>query len=74
MCVCVCGFHLMLFKVYFLWEDLVSPEKDCVGKVSSYNISLIPFVPPVSSVVQEVLHILSVFYMEFSHLYAVWCS
>ena len=26
----------MLFKVYLLWEFLVSHEKDCVGKVSSY--------------------------------------
>ena len=64
----------MLFKVYFLWEDFVSPEKDCVVKLSISNISLLPLVPPVSDMVQEVLHILFVFDMEFSHLYAVGCS
>ena len=61
----------MLFEIYFLWEDLVSPEKDCVVKVSISNISLLPFVPLVGNVAQEVLHILFVFYVEFSHLYAV---
>ena len=30
------SFHLMLFKVYFLWEDLGSPKKDC-GK--GFNFS-----------------------------------
>ena len=63
--------HLMLFKVYFLWEYLGSPEKDCVGKVFISHISLVPLV---GDVVQEVLHVLLVFDMEFSHFYAVGCS
>ena len=68
------SFHLMLFKVYFLWEDLGSPEKDCVVKALFSHISFVPLVPLVSDVVQEVLHVLLVFDMEFSHLYAVGCS
>ena len=51
----------MLFKVYFLWEDLGSPEKDCVVKVSISHISRLPLITPVSDVAQEVLHILFVF-------------
>ena len=66
--------HLMLFKVDLLWEDLVGPEKDCVVKVSISHISLLPLVPPGGDVDQEVLHILFVFDMEFSHLYAVGCN
>ena len=62
------------FQSLFSWEDLVSPEKDCVVKVSISNISLLPLVPPVSGVVWEVLHILFVFDMEFSHLFAVGCN
>ena len=61
----------MLFKVKFLWEDLVNPEKDCVVKVSISSISLLPLG---SDVVQEVLQILFFFDMEFSHLYTVGCS
>ena len=64
----------MLFKVCFLWEDLGNPEKECVLKVSISHISLLPLVPLVGDVVQEVLHILFAFDMEFSHLYAVECS
>ena len=65
------SFYLRLFKVYFLWEYLGSPEKDCVVKILISHISLVPLV---SDVVQEVLHVLLVFNMEFSHLYAVGCS
>ena len=61
----------MLFKVYFLWEDLGSPEKYCVVKVSISHISLFPLV---GDVIQEVLYVLFVFDMDFSHLYAVGCS
>ena len=64
----------MLFKVYFLWEDLGSPEKDCLVKVSISHISLLLLVPLVGDVVQEGLHVLFVLGMEFSHLYAVGCS
>ena len=60
-----------LLKVYFLWEDLGSPEKDCVVKVLISHISLVPMV---GDMVQEVLHVLFVFDIEFSHLYAVGCS
>ena len=64
----------MLFKVCFLWEDFFSPEKGYVVKVSISHISLLHLVPLVGDVVQEVLHILFVFDIEFSHLYAVGCS
>ena len=57
--------------MYFLWEDLDSPEKDCVLKVSISHVSLVVLV---GDVVQEVLHVLFVSDMEFSHLYAVGCS
>ena len=67
----ISSFHLMFHKVCFLWEDLGSPEKDCVVKVPIFHISLVPLV---GHVVQEVLHILFVFDMEFSHLYAIGCS
>ena len=60
-----------LFKVYFLWKDLGSPEKDWVVKVSISHISLVPLV---GDVVQEVLHVLLVFDMEFTHLYSVGYS
>ena len=62
------SFHLMLFKVYFLWKYLSSPEKDCVVKFLISHISLFPLV---GDVVQEVLHVSD---MEFSYLYAVWCT
>ena len=68
------SFYLRLFKVYFLWEYLGSPEKDCVVKILISHISLVPLVPLVSDVVQEVLHVFLVFNMEFSHMYAVGCS
>ena len=54
--------------------SLGSPEKDCALKVSISHILLLPVVQLTGNMVQEVLHVLFVFDMEFSHLYAVWCS
>ena len=52
-------------KFIFFGRILVALKRTCIVKVS---ISHISHVPLVGDVVQEVLHVLLIFNMEFSHL------